>query len=77
MQVDAFGKIEVAHTIRILEVKMDKDLSAIVYDQLANNRKRFGGQGQRDNRSQNLYSVNDTQSVNTFLSSQIGIGTKN
>jgi hypothetical protein len=73
MQVDAFGKIEPSINTRILEVKMDKDLSAVVYDQFANNRKRFGGQGERDNRSQNIYSVNDTQSVNTFLSSQIGI----
>lgn len=80
MQVDAFGKIEVAQNVRILEVKMDRDLSEVVYDHFQQNRKRFGGNRDNrdnhhggDNRSFNQFSMNDTQSVNTFLSSQIGI----
>jgi len=72
MQVDAFGKIEAAQTIRILDVKMDKDFSAIVYDQMANNRKRYGDNN-RDNFRENRSQFTDTQSVGTFLSSQVGI----
>lgn len=74
MQVDAFGKIEVAKDVKIEEVKMDKNLSDVIYDQFSVNRRRFGGgyRDNRDNRSMNTYSVNDTQSVGTFLSSQIG-----
>ena len=80
MQVDAFGKIEPNNSVSIPEVKTDNDISNLVYE---NNygRKRYGQrnyyQGQQnqtkfnENQSYQTYSVNDTQSVNTFLSSQI------
>lgn len=78
MQVDAFGKIENCYDHIIHEVNMEKDLSAVVYDNYSvrkrfnnnvnNNNQRYGGF--RDDRTQN-YSYNDVASVGTFLSSQI------
>ena len=82
MQVDAFGKIEPCNSVFINDVKMDNDLSAQVYDNF-HQRRRYGGHrnyGQEyghnqgnfaENKSYQTYSVNDTQSVGTFLSSQI------
>ncbi len=52
MQVDAFGKIEPSQSVRILDVNTEKDVSAQVYDNFQNNRKRFGGQ--RDNRDRDF-----------------------
>lgn len=80
MQVDAFGKIENCYDHIIHQVNMEKDLSAIVYDNYSA-RKRFNNNNQnynynqrqggyRDDRTQN-YSYNDVASVGTFLSSQI------
>jgi hypothetical protein len=83
MQVDAFGKIENCYDHIIHEVNMEKDLSAVVYDNYSV-RKRFNNNdnnnnynnynqrhgGFRDDRTQN-YSYNDVASVGTFLSSQI------
>ncbi len=78
MQVDAFGKIENCYDHIIHEVNLEKDLSAVVYDNYSvrkrfnnngnNNNQRHGGF--RDDRTQN-YSYNDVASVGTFLSSQI------
>lgn len=84
MQVDAFGKIENCLDHFINTVKMDKDLSVVVYDNYSTNRRfnqrdqgehrdqryQRGGNYNRDDRNQN-YSVNDGSSVNTFLSSQV------
>lgn len=80
MQVDAFGKIEPNHSVTIPEVKTDNDISSLTYDN-SYARKRYGqrnyNQGQQnntrfnENQSYQTYSVNDTQSVGTFLSSQI------
>lgn len=78
MQVDAFGKIENCYDHIIHEVNLEKDLSAVVYDNYSV-RKRFNNNGNnnnqrqggfRDDRTQN-YSYNDVASVGTFLSSQI------
>ncbi len=73
MQVDAFGKIEACSTVKIDDVKMDKDLSSVFYDQVMTGRKRFGGNN--NNRGDNRSQFTDTQSVGTFISSQVG--TKN
>jgi hypothetical protein len=83
MQVDAFGKIEPCKSVIINEVKSDNDLSAQTYENF-HSRKRYGQrnynqdrQGNQDqqqfneNKSYQTYSVNDSQSVGTFLSSQI------
>jgi hypothetical protein len=71
INVDAFGKIEISKDVKITEVKTEKDYSAIVYDNLAD-RKRFNQFNQynqhREDRSKQYMSVNDSQSVNTFLS---------
>jgi hypothetical protein len=71
MQVDAFGKIEPSLDYRVTEVKMDRDLSSVVYDHFSTNpqRNRYNPRG---NQNRGQQSVNDTESVNTFLSSQIG-----
>ena len=50
---------------QVTEVKMDKDFSAIVYDHFSANRKRY------NDRQTQQQSVNDGQSVGTFISSQI------
>jgi hypothetical protein len=68
MHVDAFGKIENSINVKISEANTEKDLSAVTYDNFSNNRGRYGGNRDRDNRSQFTH---DTQSVGTFLSSQI------
>ena len=85
MQVDAFGKIEESLSVRVTDVKMDKDLSAQVYDHFSqhNRGNRYGNNNNnrdynnrdynnnyRDDRSYNDNSMNDTVSVGTFLSSQ-------
>jgi hypothetical protein len=62
MQVDAFGKIENCLDHHINEVNMEKDLSAVVYDNYSS--KRHGGDnnayqsqyGGRSNYSQSNYS---------------------
>ena len=114
MQVDAFGKIEEAQGVSVGEVLLEKDFSAVVYDNFANNRKRFNGRDRdqrdhrehrehrdhreyrdyrggdrrqhqyqnynnnqnynnfQDNKSYQTFSVNDTVSEATFLSSQVG-----
>ncbi len=82
MHVDSFGKIEPCKSVIINDVKMDNDISAVTYDNF-HSRKRYGqrnynnNQGQEnqqqfnENKSYQTYSVNDSQSVGTFLSSQI------
>ena len=103
MQVDAFGKIEESQGVSVGEVLLDKDFSAEVFDNFANNRKRFNGRSRdqrdyrehrggdrrqhhyqyqnynnnnynnfQDNKSYQTFSVNDTVSEATFLSSQVG-----
>lgn len=59
MQVDAFGKIEISKDVNIDEVKMDKDMSSVVYDILPYaNRTRYDG-SRRDYKS-------DTHSQYTY-----------
>jgi len=76
MQVDAFGKIESCNSVIINQVKVENDISAIAYDfylQRSNYENR--NYSKRDNNygvnKSNHYSVNDTQSVGTFISSNI------
>jgi hypothetical protein len=52
MSVDAFGKIEITKDVSIDNVKLEKDFSDVVYDNLSD-RKRFGGFN--DNYNNNHY----------------------
>jgi hypothetical protein len=54
MQVDAFGKIEVSHDVKITDVKTDKDFSEVVYDHFSN-RKRFENNYGGENHSANIF----------------------
>ena len=74
-------KIEISKDIKIENVKLDRDFSAVAYDNLSD-RKRFdnynrnsymnkrndGGRQNRDNYSEFSQLNNETQSVSTFLS---------
>ena len=80
MSVDAFGKIEISHDVKIDNVKLDKDFSAVEYDNYMD-RRRFGGardnynrndgnRQNRDNQSEFSISQNDSQSFSTFFSTK-------
>lgn len=59
MIVDAFGKIEVTNEKTVTEVKTDKDLSSMVYDNLS---MKSGGVKKFDSQSR----FNDGSSIHTF-----------
>jgi len=70
MVVDAFGKVEVSNDIKIDEVKTDKDISAITYDNLSmrgNPKRKYDETSgyYNNNRNQN-YSVHDGSSIHTY-----------